>query len=170
MTRIQLVIALIAGLVIALPVQADEIEPEPYVEKQAAPVPVAPAAPAATKPAATEPAPVLDYALIFELAGQWTWTNPNRDAEGELDDDDYGSLEGSARGSIPLSDILPITPFFLTHTDPDSAESIYFFSSLTIVPDSGIPQAPEPAAGAIFGLGLLTLGWMRRRRTVRAAA
>ena len=101
MTRMQSLVGLIAGLVIAIPAQADDVEPEPYIPPTTAPRPV--------PQAATEPPPdALDYALIFELAGQWTWTNANSAVGSDLDDDDYPSLEGSARGSIPFKDVFSL--------------------------------------------------------------
>ena len=97
MTRIHFLVALIAGLVIALPAQADDVEPEPYVPKTAAPVPVPRA------PAPADPAPLLDYALIMELAAQWSWIDTNEHAKSDLDDDSFPSLEGSARGKFEIA-------------------------------------------------------------------
>lgn len=60
---------------------------------------------------------------------------------------------------ILLSQLVPGSGFFLTHTDPDSMESIYLSSTLSI------SQIPVPAAIWLFGTGFLGLiGIARRRR------
>ena len=63
--------------------------------------------------------------------------------------------------SFVLSLMQP-TGFFLSHTDPDSQETIYFSGSIDIVPDDGV-DVPEPGTLALFGSGLLILGFIRFR-------
>ncbi|MGH8547579.1 MAG: PEP-CTERM sorting domain-containing protein [Methylococcales bacterium] len=54
-----------------------------------------------------------------------------------------------------IAQIPPVSGFYLTQTDPDSQESIYFYSNLTISGGSG--AVPEPGILFLFGIGLL--GW-----------
>jgi len=61
---------------------------------------------------------------------------------------------------ILLSLSAPTSGFFLTHSDPDSDESIYFSSTLSI------SQIPIPAAVWLFGSGLLGfIGIARRNKS-----
>jgi hypothetical protein len=74
-----------------------------------------------------------------------------------------GALEFAMIDFLVTDDFAEITtPFYLTHTDPDSnngeGASIYFSSSLDIKP------VPEPGTMLLVGTGLVGLaGWRRRR-------
>ena len=59
---------------------------------------------------------------------------------------------------ILLSQSIPGSGFFLTHTDPDSLESIYLSSTLSI------SQVPVPAAIWLLGSGFLGLIGVARRK------
>lgn len=66
-----------------------------------------------------------------------------------------------------ITDVLPTSDFFLTQTDPDLNESIYFYSSLSIAttgtpsgPDVPPTEVPEPYTLPLVLLGLLGL-WLR---------
>lgn len=59
---------------------------------------------------------------------------------------------------ILLSLSLPSSSFFLTHTDPDSNESIYLSSTLSI------SQVPMPPSVWLFGSGLLGLIGVARKK------
>ena len=59
-----------------------------------------------------------------------------------------------------LSEIAPVSGFYLAHTDKDSNESIYFSSTLKINAD----PIPEPSTMILFGAGLLGLACTGRRR------
>ena len=50
------------------------------------------------------------------------------------------------------------TGFFLSQTDPDSNETIWFSSTLDI------SSVPEPSTIALLGLGLVGVGLSRRRK------
>lgn len=65
--------------------------------------------------------------------------------------------------SFAIIDFLsvPASPFFLTHHDPDSGESIYLSSTL----DIRLSPIPVPAAIWLFGSGLLGLIGFSRRKT-----
>jgi len=67
-----------------------------------------------------------------------------------------------------ISENLPSSGFYLTQTDPDSAASIYFSSTLTIRGTGGA-VIPEPGTLALYGMGLGIAGlWgANRRRMVR---
>lgn len=64
-----------------------------------------------------------------------------------------------------LSDIAPDSGFYLAQTDPDSVESIYFYSTLEITDDgqSG-GEIPEPSTMILFGVGLLAFARAGRRQ------
>lgn len=56
-----------------------------------------------------------------------------------------------------------VPSFFLTHNDPDSRASIYFWSDLTI---RGGGDVPEPGTLLLLGAGLLGMGLNRRRKLI----
>jgi hypothetical protein len=72
-------------------------------------------------------------------------------------------LEAEEKGFVTfmLADVAP-TGFHLMHTDPDSLESLYLYSTLRIESDS--QGAPLPATAALLLAGLAALGGVRRRR------
>jgi hypothetical protein len=60
-----------------------------------------------------------------------------------------------------LSDILPTTaPFYLMHRDPDSDESLYLYSDISIT----AAPVPEPATITLMGLGILGALGARKKR------
>ncbi len=73
-------------------------------------------------------------------------------------------LDERASIELLLSDIQPLSGFYLTQWDEVSSRQVFFSGSLAI---SAIPvQAPEPSNILLFGVGLLGLGGLcRRRRT-----
>ena len=62
--------------------------------------------------------------------------------------------------TFAIVDLQPGSGFFLQHFDPDSDESIYLSSTLSIGPS----PIPVPAAIWLFGSGLLGLLGLSRRR------
>ncbi len=61
---------------------------------------------------------------------------------------------------LVLSDTAPLSGFYLSHSDDTSPDQIFFSGSLF---KSSIP-APEPSVLLLFGVGLLGLGSIRRRK------
>jgi hypothetical protein len=67
--------------------------------------------------------------------------------------------------SLLLSDILPTSGFYLSHTDPESQETIYFSSSLSVsVPAEPVP---EPATVLLMTVGLLALSGYGGKKITR---
>jgi hypothetical protein len=63
--------------------------------------------------------------------------------------------------SFAITDVLPASPFFLTHSDLDSPDLIYMSSTL----DISLSPIPVPAAIWLFGSGLVGLvGFSRRKQ------
>jgi len=69
-------------------------------------------------------------------------------------------LDETAFINFVLTDVIPTSGFFLTHSDPDSGESLYFASTLSI---RGV-AVPEPDSSFLFGAGLFAFGLSRWRR------
>ena len=59
-----------------------------------------------------------------------------------------------------LSDLMPTNIFYLSHMDPDSNETIYFYSTLEIQS----PPAPIPEPGTIMLLATGLFGFFGVRR------
>lgn len=66
---------------------------------------------------------------------------------------------------MTVSQSAPTSGFYLTQTDPGSNTSIYFSSSLDIVPTNG--TVPEPSSWLVM-LGLAAAALKIRRKTVKA--
>ena len=77
----------------------------------------------------------------------------------------------SASVSFILTTTLPTADFYLSHTDPDSDYTFFYYSMLDIqLPDPGpdpdpdpVP-VPEPSTMTLLGTGLLFLTLLQRRR------
>ncbi|MBK7815498.1 MAG: PEP-CTERM sorting domain-containing protein [Rhodocyclaceae bacterium] len=74
----------------------------------------------------------------------------------------------TAKASYFLSAAAPSSGFYLTHTDPDSDASLYFYSTLSITPNCqpgtpGCNPIPEPSMAWLFAPALAGLVWTRRR-------
>ncbi|MBU4261895.1 MAG: PEP-CTERM sorting domain-containing protein [Proteobacteria bacterium] len=69
--------------------------------------------------------------------------------------------------TLSLSDTAPVSGFYLAQFDPDSQESIYFFSSLDIS-GGGTEPVPEPATMLLMGTGLAGLLGIGRKKMKKA--
>jgi hypothetical protein len=67
----------------------------------------------------------------------------------------------TASVSFLVSETAPSTGFYLIHTDPDSASSIYFSSLLET---TGTPEVPEPLTALLLIGALVGLAVARPRR------
>lgn len=81
---------------------------------------------------------------------------------------DFALAEGqSALISLIISELVPESGFYLSHTDPemgaafDQYQSVYFWSTLEIIGDA--VSVTESSAAALLAIGLGGL-WFRRRR------
>jgi PEP-CTERM putative exosortase interaction domain len=75
---------------------------------------------------------------------------------------DFSLLAGeTANISFLLSEIMPLSGFYLVQNDPLSLANIYFSSTLEIV--GGNPVVPEPSTVILLGLGLAGLVATRKR-------
>jgi hypothetical protein len=85
---------------------------------------------------------------------------------------DFSLADGeSATIDLVMSHTLPATAAYLQHFDPDSLESVFFSSSLTVQNASSPAPVPEPATIVLLGTGLagiFTAG--RRRLSIRRTA
>ncbi len=64
--------------------------------------------------------------------------------------------------TLLLADVAPLLGFYLEQVDPDSGESVFFSSRLTIA--GGGTPVPEPSTMCLVALGLASLLGMRTRR------
>lgn len=78
---------------------------------------------------------------------------------------DFSLADGdSATIDLVLSHTLPTMAAYLQHFDPDSLESVFFSSSLTVQDASSPAPVPEPATIVLLGTGLAGICTAGRRR------
>lgn len=71
-------------------------------------------------------------------------------------------LDKKATVTFTVSEVAPLSGFFLSQTDPLARETIYFSSNLDIEP------VPEPTTVALLGIGILGLAGAEARRRRKA--
>ena len=108
---------------------------------------------------------------IYDNVVQGTLDNSNNVPAGWEDDVslalgwDFSLADGeSATIDLVLSHTLPTIAAYLQHFDPDSLESIFFSSSLTVQDASSPAPVPEPATIVLLGTGLAGICAVGRRR------
>ncbi len=72
----------------------------------------------------------------------------------------------SATVAFSIGNMAPVNGFYLQHTDPTSDASIFFSSSLVIVPGPG-PVPDHAAMLPLVGIALLVLASLRARSDER---
>ena len=69
--------------------------------------------------------------------------------------------------SLELGLTAPSAGFYLSHTDPNSQETLYFSSTLSITGGSASAPVPEPGTVFLFSFGIMALlGMVKKRSTV----
>jgi hypothetical protein len=74
---------------------------------------------------------------------------------------DFDVADVPAIITFSLSDIAPLSGFYLVHHDPDSSASIYFSSTLVAI--------PAPGALMLGAIGAGCVGWLHRRRALKGS-